>query len=341
MKEMEIREFSVSWGTLWRILAMATLVAVIFVSRDVLVAVLLSIVISSALDPMVDWFERKRIPRLLGTLTIYLLVLLLIAIVFYILVPVGLVEVNSFLANNEGLYEAGNNIASNSGFSIDGTISDLRRQFAGGELNLVELFSHFLGGLILAIVVFVLSFYMTIDRHGVKKFLITIVPIGSQEAVLEVYRRVHRKISSWFVAQLMLSLFVGLAVFIGLWILGVPYSLILGVAAGLFELIPYVGPIFSGGLAVIFALSGSVTLAFYTFLLFILIQQLEAHILVPAMMGRSTNLSPVVVLVSLMIGGSVFGIPGAILAVPAAVTFQEILYYWSNHHNGLVNESSE
>jgi predicted PurR-regulated permease PerM len=143
---------------------------------------------------------------------------------------------------------------------------------------------------------------------------------------------VRRKISLWFRGQLLLSLIIGLAVFIGLWILGVKYSLVLGIAAGLFELIPYVGPIFSGSMAVLFALTESVTLGMYALILFIVIQQIESHLLIPTVMGRTTNLNPVIVLVSLLMGGKIFGLIGVILAVPLAVLVQEMLRDWSVSH---------
>ncbi|MDP3880580.1 MAG: AI-2E family transporter [bacterium] len=322
---MEERDFSISWGSLWKVVAMLLLLGVAFVARDVLVAIILAIIISSALDPLVDWLEIKRIPRILGAILIYILALFLVAMVVYILLPVGLVEFNSLI---EG---TGSQLADISDIpvGVSETINDLTADFLGGGVTLLGIASKFLGGIITAIVIFILSFYMVLDRHGVKKFLITITPLGYQEAVLEVYRRVHARISSWFLTQLLLSLIVGLAVFIGLWVLGVPYSLILGVAAAVFELVPYVGPIFSGALAVLIAIGTSFQLAIFAAILFFLIQQLEAHILVPTLMGRSTNLSPVVVLIALLIGGTVFGIIGVILAVPVAVTVQEILYYWS------------
>jgi predicted PurR-regulated permease PerM len=189
-----------------------------------------------------------------------------------------------------------------------------------------------LGGLFFAAIVFVISFYLTVGRDGVEKFLITILPYQHHEKVLTIYERVRRKISLWFRGQLLLSLIVGLAVFIGLWILGVKYSLVLGIAAGLFELIPYVGPIFSGSLAVLFALTESVTLGLYALILFIVIQQIESHLLIPTVMGKTTNLNPVIVLVSLLMGGKIFGLIGVILAVPLAVLVQEMLRDWSVSH---------
>ena len=105
--------------------------------------------------------------------------------------------------------------------------------------------------------------------------------------------------------------------------------MILGILAGIFELVPYVGPIFSGSVAVLVAATDSLTLGVYTLLLFILIQQIENNVLVPAVMSLTTSLNPVVILISLLVGAKLFGFIGLILAVPAAVLLQEIIEDWS------------
>src|SRR3989344_7488695 len=95
-----MHELTISWGGLWRVIAMVTLVAILFVARDILVAVALALVISTALNPFVTWLEKKRIPRLLGTLLIYILAILAIALVIYIIVPIFLVQLNQLLDNS-------------------------------------------------------------------------------------------------------------------------------------------------------------------------------------------------------------------------------------------------
>lgn len=331
-----IEDRGISWGALWKILAMIGLVSVLFVTREILVAVFLAIIISSALDPWVSWLEHKNIPRILGTLAIYIFAILVVAIIIYLLVPVALVELNSILNNSGGLMGSIVQTFGEEGAKVfDGLIQGLNEVtagFLGGKITILTIFSRFLGGLFFAAIVFVISFYLTVGRDGVEKFLITILPYQHHEKVLTIYERVRRKISLWFRGQLLLSLIVGLAVFIGLWILGVKYSLVLGIAAGLFELIPYVGPIFSGSLAVLFALTESVTLGLYALILFIVIQQIESHLLIPTVMGKTTNLNPVIVLVALLMGGKIFGLIGIILAVPLAVLVQEMLRDWSVSH---------
>ncbi len=124
---------------------------------------------------------------------------------------------------------------------------------------------------------------------------------------------------------------MGLMVFLGLWLLGVKYSLTLGILAGLLELVPFVGPIFAGSVAVLVALGESVTLGIYVLILFIVLQQIEGQILIPLVTRYTTSLNPAVVLISLLVGGETLGFVGLVLAVPVAVFMQEIVENWTQY----------
>lgn len=329
---MEVREISLSWSALWKVLLMAAFVAILYVSKDVLLGALLAIIISASLDPFVTYLERKRIPRIIGTLAIYILAIFLIALIIYIAVPVFLVQLNAFLNSSQdvvGSLAASSGINTSIFDTIVGAINQFTANLLGGKTTLVSVLAQLLGGVVLMVIVFVISFYLTIARDGVERFLTTILPHAYQNQVLTVYERVRHKISFWFTGQLFLSAVVGLAVFIGLQLLGVKYAFILAITAAILEIVPYVGPIFGGSLAVLTALSTSTSLGFYTLILFIVIQQLESHMLVPIVNKFTTNLNPVVVILALLIGAEAFGIIGVILSVPMAVLFQEILKNWS------------
>lgn len=330
---MERLQISISWGSLWKILAMVTMVTVLFISRDVFVAALLAIVIAAALDPFVSWLEKRRIPRILGTLGVYILAIFIVALVLYVVLPILLTELNGILENSTdifgGMIEA-MGIKSTVLQTIAASLNDFTNNLLGGKTTLVSLLSQLLGGLLLTAIVFVVSFYLTIGRDGVERFMQAVLPYRFHHGVLLVYSRIREKISHWFAGQIFLSLVVGITVFIGLELLGVRYSFILGMAAALFELVPYVGPIFAGSLAVITAMTQSTTLGVYTLGLFIAIQQLESHLLIPVVNKYTTNLNPVIVILSLLVGGKVLGIVGVLLAVPLAVLFQEMLKHWAH-----------
>lgn len=323
---------NIAWGSLWRLFFMLVLTVVLFISLDVLIALFLAIVISAALDPAVSWLEKKKIPRILGTLAIYLLAIFLLALVVYAIVPIALSELSNLLASlSEKISRPDLEFINISEWVevINEGLSKVTNILISGGRSFLDITSRVLGGIALTASIFVLSFYLTVGKDGVERFLLTILPSAYETKAIDLYNKVRRKIGRWLRGQFILSLAVGFTVFIGLWLLGVKYSLVLGILAGLFELVPYVGPIFSGAISVLVALTNSVTLGIYTLLLFIVIQQLENNVLTPAVMSLTTSLNPVVILTALLIGAKLFGFIGLILAVPAAVLLQEIIEDWS------------
>ena len=328
---MEKIEELITWPVLWRIFGMAMLVAVLYIAMDIWIGVLLAIIISAALDNSVSWMEKKKIPRVIGTLGIYIVLVVAIALLLYAIVPVALSELHILLkdANKFGTpalnFPEGAKIIA----VINENISQIANVLFGGGVSFFDTISKFFGGVVLAISIFVLSFYLTVDRDGVEKFLKAILPVAYEDRVLGVYYNTRSKIGRWLYGQVLLSLSIGLAVFIGLSIIGVKYSLLLGILAGILEIVPFVGPIISGALAVMIAIGQSWAIVLYTFILFVIIQKSEGYFLVPMVMKFTTNLNPATILVALLVGGKILGVVGVVIAVPVAVAFQEIVDNWS------------
>ena len=318
----------ISWGTFWKIFFMLLLVAGLFMAREVIIILFLSIVISSAIDSPVSFLQRKRIPRILGTILIFLAVLAVISLLFYIIVPVSIFELKNLLANMDKMEvpffgKLGTIVlAEKLGEVLNGLSNIL---FKGGVSSFLSVVSGIFGNVVFVLATFVISFYLSVHQAGVEKFLRAILPMAREDYVVDIYLRVKKKLGFWLQGQLLLMFFVGFSSFLGLWILGVKYALILGIMAGLFEIVPIVGPIFVGALAFLAAVPESFSSGIYVILLFFLIQQLESHVVVPVVMGRIVGISPVVIVISLLAGSQIAGFVGLVLAVPAAVIFQEII----------------
>ena len=326
------KPWEITWTGLWRLAGMLVIAAIFYYALDIWLGVALAIVISSGLDTSVSWLERKKIPRVVGTLGIYLLLLLALALILYTVVPIALSELTILLKNIGkldstafGLEEATKIIT-----IINQGLSQITNLLLSGNVSFLNLLSQFFGGISLAVAVFILSFYLTVDRDGVEKFLLEVMPIGYEEKILEVYYKTRLKIGQWLYGQVFLSLAVGLAVFAGLWFIGVKYSLVLAILAGLLEIVPFVGPIVSGAIAFLIAISDSFSAGLYTFLLFVIVQQAESTFLVPLIMRLTTSVHPAAVLISLLLGVRLFGAVGIILAVPLTVAIQELIDSWAN-----------
>ncbi len=325
------RGFDLTWGSLWRIVGMILLMLVLYLAMDIWLAVLLAIVVSSALDASVSWLEKKKLPRIVGTLGIFIILIFVLALLMYAVVPIALSELSILLKNigTVGIPALGlQEVAKVIGIINEG-LSHLTNVLLSGNVSFTSIISKFVGGATLAVSAFVLAFYLTVDRDGVENLLVAILPAGYEDRVLDVYFRTRKKIGSWFYGQMLLSVSIGLSAFIGLWLIGVKYSLVLGILTGVLEIVPFAGPILSGAIAFLIALSDSYTSGMYVFLLYLLLHEVESLVLAPIFMRWTTSLHPAAILISLLLGARLFGFVGLILAVPITVMFQELVEGWS------------
>ncbi len=326
------RGFDVTWASLWRIVGMLMLMLVLYLAMDIWLAVLLAIVISSALDASVSWLEKKKLPRIVGTLGIFIVLIFVLALLMYAVVPIALSELSILLKNIGtvgipalGLQEAAKVIG-----IINEGLSHLANVLLSGNVSFASIVSKFVGGTSLAISAFVLAFYLTVDRDGVENLLVAILPAGYEDKVLDVYFKTRKKIGNWLYGQVLLSVSIGLSAFIGLWFIGVKYSLVLGLLTGIFEIVPFAGPIISGAVAFLIAISDSYASGTYVFLLYLILHEIESLVLAPIFMRWTTSLHPAAILISLLLGARLFGFVGLILAVPITVMLQELVEGWSN-----------
>lgn len=327
------KTLEISWGSLWRILFFVLFVVVLFLGRQIFLGLFLAIIISSGLEQIVSFLERRGIPRTLGVILIFLFAILLLIIVIYAIIPLLIVELNT-------IFSGASKSAANSfwGFlinlraskSLDAIVVRLSQQFFSGNASPLDLLSGAVGSFGLAVAVLISSFYLSLSRDGVERFIKTVFPPDHEKIALKIYENSKKKIGFWFQSQIVLSLIMGISVWGALTLLGVKHTFLLGIIAALFEVVPFVGPILSGAIAVLVAFSGSTTLAVYTLFVFLALQQFESNLLVPLLTRRSTGLHPVIVIVALLIGAEVGGLLGMLIAVPAAAVFQEIIDEWSN-----------
>jgi len=320
----------ITWSSLWRIFFMLILAAALFMVREVLAIIFLAIVISSALDSPVSFLGRKGVPRILGALLVFIVILIILSLVLYAIIPISILEFKNLLQGISRLEIPifGSLDVSNIIQELDRLTSGLGNVLFSGGASFLNIIKDVFGNLLLVIVTFVLSFYLTVNREGVESFLRAILPITQEDYAIKIYHRSRRKLGLWLQGQILLMAIVGLLVSLGLWILGVKYALILGLLAGLLEIVPLAGPVFAGAAAFLAAISESWTLGLYTILLFVVIQQTENHLLIPLVMRKTIGISPVIVVISILAGSYLAGFVGVILAVPTAVVFQEIVRDW-------------
>lgn len=322
MAEADKVIINISSITIIKIVVVVLLLLAFFLIRDIILILLVSMVIASALDPLVDWLYRKaKFPRGLSVVLVYLLFIALVAIIIYFVIPPMVTQfkelggrIDDFREQLTGgtttFYRVLNQL------DIQHSVLAIKENFAVLSKNLFQTTLGVFSGLSQAIAVLVISFYLISSESGMKNFVRSFVPFKHQAYAVRLTDKIQQKISRWLLGQLILSFSIFLPTYIGLSILGVKFALSLGLLAGLLEVIPYLGPILSAIPAIFVAFVQSPPLALFVVLLYIVIQQTENYVLVPKIMGRTVGANPIIILVAILIGFKLAGILGMLLAVP-------------------------
>lgn len=333
---------SVSMSSILRVLFVFLLIWFLYFVRDVLLIVVVAVVLAAALDPFVEDLEKIYVPRWTGVLLIYLFALGLVSFSVYLLVPPFSEQIGNLSKNlpqiNERLSQKIALLRTSSGghFPIESLSQALEiltskaNQLAG---NVVSLITSIFGGIISAIIVLVLTFYLLVEREAMKSFIGDFIPKSHESSFIEAAMEIKLKIGRWFKGQLILSFLIFFLTLVGLLSLGVEYALTFALLAGITELIPYIGPVLGAIPPVIITFLDDPFKGLLVLGLFVLIQQLENHLIVPKVMQKSVGLSPVIIVVAVMVGARLAGFIGVLLAIPLATAVVIILkrVVLSNH----------
>lgn len=175
----------------------------------------------------------------------------------------------------------------------------------------------------------VFGFYFLKDRQQLGRWLLLLVPVGCRDLTVKLLREIRRETAGYLRGQLLLSLAVGGLTAAGLLLCGIPAWLLLGIVMGVLELIPYIGPLLGGALVLLFGVQAGGARLLWALAVVLGVQQLESGWLSPKMMAQATRLHPLMVVVSLLLGSSLAGVPGILLAVPAVLCIRAALRLWS------------
>ncbi len=310
-----------------------------FISRTLEVLTLLSIavILAVALRPTVDRLSNDRIPyvnrrvrRALSILTIYLALATVVAAIALIVIPQVLIEAEKFLASApDYLVGLDQGLRSLPGLSVLPPLATLMNQAAGQlfanlpqALNVLFLAINTVTGLLSVLVVMVLTFFLIMDADPIYKHFTSLLPPRGRGKARELTAEMGRKIEGWLKGIIVLGAFVGIGTTAGMWALGMPYPLLLGVAAGIAELVPLAGPYLASAPGIGLAFFQPTWKLIAVLVFFVVLQMIENHILAPAVMGREVEIPPLLVILALLIGASLLGILGAVLALPVTAVIQ-------------------
>jgi predicted PurR-regulated permease PerM len=303
----------------------------LYLIKDVIVLLIFALIIASAIAPVVNFFEKIKIPRVIGALIVYIIVIGAIALLVSLIVPTIAKNVKdlatnlpSYIESLSEKFRSFENASSKYGMIIDRLqeyLSNIGETLKSLSTNIFSTAVSFFGGIFSFFLVVVMSFYISVQKKGVQRVLTAIMPINYRDYVLNLWERAQKKLGRWLQGQLFLALIVGVLVYIGLSFLGVKYALILGLISGVLELFPYIGPVLAAIPGVALGLLQAPILGLWVFILYLVVQQIESYLITPLVMGKVVGLNPIVIILALLIGAKL----GMILAVPLAAVFAELL----------------
>jgi len=195
-----------------------------------------------------------------------------------------------------------------------------------------------------SLLVLVVGFFLSADAHFAPRFIGRFFSPRLRPTVTDVSREVAGRLGHWVRAQLLVGAFFGTCFGLGLWLMGVPFALSLGVAGAILELIPYVGGITVTAIAMLVALTISPWRALGVLILEVVVANVESHVLYPKVVGDAVGLHPLSIILALFIGAEAKGIMGALVAIPVAVVLQVLFdrfYRFPDTGTIILSETSE
>lgn len=324
--------------TIIKVLVWIVVFAGIYYIRDFAVALLVSVVLASAAELPIRTMVKWGAPRIVAVAALFLVLIGVIASVAFIFVPPLADDLARFVKILPQILDSVRLFGSDMGFKdLAVSLSDLSKDISKGQIlsilkdgifgstGFFATTSVVLHGVINLMLTFVMAFYLALEEHGVQNFLRLLAPKESEHYVEDLWARAQVKISLWMQGQVLLSLFVALIVYIPNLLLNMPYSALLSVLAFLGELIPMVGLTFSAVPALFIAWThGGSSLLITVAVIYLIIGQLESHVIYPRIMNKLVGVPSVIVIISLVIGAKLAGIWGVLLSVPMASILMEL-----------------
>ena len=301
----------------------------IYELRPILELIAVAMLLALVLRTIVRGLDRARFPIWLSVIVLLLILGGLVALVWLVMIPRLLVEFRQLTSSGFGSLDSVAKLVNGLPL-ISSNASNLSQKLSGfvsGMTNSLPSIFYRAGEAIISLIAVVFLALYFAARPGTYIFgILRLVPRDRRPGVSEFIERIGTRLRGWIVGVGLVATFVGVGAGLGLWLLGVPLPLTFGLIAGVLNVIPFAGSIVGGALPVLLALTISPTKAIEVFFLYLILNQAEAHILQPQIMGREVKISTAMVIVAFLVLGSLLGpIIGAFLAVPATVVISVVM----------------
>ena len=315
----------ISTSSLFKIVGIILGLWFIYLIRNILVIIFIAVLLAMAFDPLVTYFKKRKIPRPLGIIIIYVGIFTVLSLLIALIIPPLAEQIGQIASSFPSYWDQVTNYFSTlrddpetSGLiaNIKNSLESFETSFSQSATGIFSLIKNAFGSIISFILVFVLTFYFLVQEDAIKRGFRLVTPQKYQPYLTDLLTRMQERLVQWLRGELLLGGIIGFLVLIGLMLLGVKYYLVLALIAGFSELIPYVGPVLGAVPAVFLAFMESPIKGVMVVILYWLIQQMENHLIVPKVMQKAIGLNPIIVIIVILVGAKVAGFVGVLIAVP-------------------------
>lgn len=319
----------ISWNTILRISLSVFAFYIIYQIRDILIWSFLAFLISILFDPLIDFLQKLKIPRIFGVIFIYSAVFGLITLLIYYSVPIFVRETGNFVSSLEEYFNKISGPLNKLGFEafkdLRTFVDSLGSAVARMSSDILKALFSIFGGIFSTFFIISVATFFSFQEKEVEKFLILLFPKKNQDYVVSFWGRSQKKLSFWLLSIVIASLFITFSSYIVLILFQVEYPLLISIFAGILNIIPIIGPIITGILILFIVSLDAFWKAAVALVAFVLIQQVENNIITPILTKKMVGISPALVIISVSIGASMFGFAGALLAVPVAGIISDLV----------------
>jgi len=318
---------NISTSTIVRFVLIVAMAGALYFLRDILLIIFAALILATALDRPIDFLEEKKVPRFLGVILIYLLLFAIVAWLFYLVFPVLATQLKNFVNNYSFYLRKIGQLQSHTGpLDLKDLFSQLADKLTASADAVWGTLASFFGGVLSFFTVLIAAIFLNVQEKGVKKLIFYLSPEKHQEYTLNLFDKIQQKVGSWLWGRIVLSIFLGFLVGIGLAFLKIKFALLLGCLAVLLSFIPMVGPTIAAVPAILIGLGQSAFMGLMVGILYVVIFTIiENFILIPVLMKKAVDLNPALIILVILIGAKVAGVGGAILAIPAAAVIAVLI----------------
>ena len=336
---MSTNKIEITDKTILKTIFWVLLFVALFYFKSVVLVLFFSVLIASIVNRFAILLKRIRIPRTVSVILAYLITFGLLILIVYSFLPAAVRYAGSILNSLPDLLNSFKTFTPISSawysnflaYLIDSVqaidVNELAGQIKGWILNVsIAGSSSVIVTIVHFFVATIVSFYIALSENGVQNFIRLVTPKKYEEYMIGLFDRVDRKMSSWFLGQILVAFIVALAIYIVLLAFKIPFALPIAFLAGIFELLPLLGTTLAAIPAIFFAWNiGGFSLAILILIAFFLISQLSSYFFYPKILGKFVNMPTVVIIIAMFVGAEVGGFWGALIAIPLTTILLEIL----------------